>query len=120
MRFDLVRPCAECPFRNDRPGYLRKSRAAGLYRAIAVDDQTFTCHKTLDYDKCDDDGNPGRRDDKDDQHCAGALIMLEKIRATSGNQMLRIAQGLGIYDPAGLDLTAPVCSSREEFIGRNL
>lgn len=117
MRFDLRRPCAECPFRNDRPGYLRPSRAASLFDALTVEGVTFTCHKTLDYSNCDEEGNPGKREDKDDQHCAGALIMLEKAKLTSANQMLRIAQGLGIYDPKGLDLDSPICGSREEFLG---
>jgi hypothetical protein len=64
MRFDLVRPCADCPFRSDRHFELRRSPE--LAREIFEQDQTFACHHTTQ----------ARR--RRWQHCAGALILHEK------------------------------------------
>lgn len=40
MRFDLIRPCPNCPFRSDRKFWLR--RAAEIADAIFRQDETFT------------------------------------------------------------------------------
>ena len=64
MQFTLKAPCGNCPFRNDRPdnkGWLGKERAEEINETL--NDFTFTCHKTID---------------KQEQFCAGALIMLKK------------------------------------------
>ena len=42
-------------------------------------------------------------------HCAGALILLEKLNLPS--QMMRIAERLGMYDRRKLDMLAPVFDS---------
>jgi len=67
----------------------------------------FCCHKTT---VCDDEGKytPG----PDSQHCAGALIFLEKQDAP--HQMMRICERLGIYDRRKLDMDAPVFGSLAE------
>lgn len=61
----------------------------------------FPCHKTT---KFDDNGEwvPS----KNEIHCAGALILLEKVDCPS--QMMRIAERLGIYDRRNLKMDAPV------------
>lgn len=46
---------------------------------------------------------------KDSQHCAGALIFLEKIEEP--HQMMRICERLGMYDRTKLDMDAPVFES---------
>jgi hypothetical protein len=76
--FELVRPCAKCPFRRDVPGYLRPGRVAEI--ATGLERGTFDCHMAPK-------NNP--------QHCAGALILLEKKGQPS--QMMRIAERLGLY-----------------------
>jgi hypothetical protein len=67
IKFDLVRPCTHCPFRSDRPFGLRRGRSKEIASAIFVRDRTFICHETT--------GDPGYT-----QHCAGALILQEKLR----------------------------------------
>lgn len=102
--FKLSRPCSKCPFRTDVPGYLRRGRAAEI--AGALDRSTFSCHETVHA--------LGAPKSKPEQHCAGALIMME--REGVRGQMVRIAGRLGLYDPSKLDTGAPVHASREEFI----
>lgn len=99
MNFDLTKPCKECPFRNDRPGYLHPERVEEITDAL-FSDQTFQCHKTIDK------GKP--------QHCAGALIFLEANEAP--NQMMRIMERLGTYDRTKLDMSAPVFTDADSMI----
>lgn len=104
MNFDLKTPCNQCPFRRDcPPRWLGHKRAAQI--AGSLDEgKTFTCHKT--------GRAPGR---SDEQHCAGALIVLKKAQGGfSGNISLAIA--LGLFDYRALDLDAPVFNTFEEFI----
>lgn len=96
--FKLRRPCPKCPFRLDVEPYLRHGRAAGIARSLA-DGADFPCHETVDYD---DDGEPITGD----QFCAGALIAME--HSNTPNQIVRIAERLGEYDPSKLDMEAPV------------
>lgn len=119
MKFDLRRPCKECPFRNDRPGYLTRERARQIAHALDPGRPdlggSFTCHKTtVPADDEDEDGD--MMDGPNAQHCAGALIMLEKSGRTDHNQILRIMGRLGAYDPDKLDLDAPIHESAEAFI----
>jgi hypothetical protein len=65
---------------------------------------TFSCHKTT---KHDDDGEPVRT--RNEMHCAGALILIEKEGWST--QMMRIAERLGMYDASKLDMDAPVYDS---------
>lgn len=99
MKFDLKRPCKDCPFRKDVVGYLTRGRAREILYAIMRQDQTFTCHKTISGERLQDEqGTDVGYDPGDqDQHCAGALIM-EK-RAGWPNKMPRIAMCFGMFDP---------------------
>lgn len=108
MNFNLIRPCAECPFRTDVKGYLRGGRAREIANSL-LRDATFTCHKTNEYD---DDGEP--EETSKSEHCAGALILLEKMGMP--NQMMRIAGRLRFYDPEKLDMDAPVFDCDSEFV----
>jgi hypothetical protein len=100
MRFDLVRPCSDCPFRADRRFPLR--RASEIAEGIFKKDRTFCCHKTV------------RRWPVEEQHCAGALILHERLGKP--NWRIRFAHALGLYDPARLDMLAPVVRSIAEFL----
>ena len=123
MRFDLKKPCAECPFTRTAGGYLSKERAKEIARYILYGNVTFTCHKHLTGDyvegeedsyKEDEDQNADQdevcnsyRPDSNDQHCAGALAFYDKLSAQKqprhgsakeyvSNQMIQIAERLGL------------------------
>ncbi len=106
--YGLVRPCAHCPFRTDVPAYLTPERVEEIARSLVRSE--FPCHETTGEE--DEDGH--RRQGDNEQHCAGALILLEKIEEPS--QMMRIAGRLRMYDPKKLDMEAPVFDSFEEML----
>ncbi len=113
MNFDLRRPCKDCPFRTDIPGFLSKARAREITRAITDGQGTFSCHKLNDFTE-DDEGEPVVIEGDKAQHCAGALIFLERINRP--NQMMRIAERLRLYDRTKLDMDAPVFASATAMI----
>ena len=100
VKFDMRAPCKDCPFRSDRPGYLTAGRVQEIIYGMILRQATFSCHKTNEFD----DG--GTRETKDTQHCAGALIFLERLNRP--NQMMRWMERLGAYDRTKLDMDAPV------------
>ncbi|MDB4330109.1 DUF6283 family protein [bacterium] len=102
MNFNLKKPCDKCPFRKDVTPYITKGSAQEKLRGITQGDTTFTCHKTLD------------KNDKDQEHCGGALIFLEKIEMP--NQMMRICERIGMYDYKELDMSQPVFENESDFI----
>lgn len=105
MKYDLKKPCGNCPFRTDcLPGWLGEESAERIATAITDLQQTFSCHKT----------DRGANKEETTQHCGGALIMLEKMGQP--NQMMRIAERLGFYDRSKLDMNAPVFDDTQEFI----
>lgn len=97
MRFSLKEPCAECPFRKSQ-NFLNGQRAREIAEAVAVENKTFTCHKHLhgEHD-CDPEGDEAYHPSTTDQMCAGAMILVEKLGTP--NQMLQIAERLGLRDP---------------------
>lgn len=115
MKMDMITPCAQCPFRSDVIPYLRAARVEEIGEALLAQQLTFTCHKTLDdshFDQeVDEDSEPLYQPGPDDQHCAGALILLEKLNRP--NQWMRIAERIGIYDRTKLRMDAPVFESFE-------
>lgn len=112
MRFEMNRPCANCPFRTDVPPFLGVTRAQEIV-SYAMGDKTFACHKTVVYD--DEDGEPIRT--RDEQQCAGAMIIRAKNGKLGSHQMYRIAHRLGILTNAEtLDLTSPVYPTPEAMI----
>jgi hypothetical protein len=113
MRMDLKTPCAGCPFRNDRRPYLTVGRAEQIVESITDLQQSFQCHKTVEWQE-EPDGTETPLTKEGDQHCAGALIMLEKMERP--NQWMRIAERLGCYDRSRLKMDAPVYDSGEEMI----
>lgn len=109
MKFSLVRPCPHCPFRIDIDGYLRPGRAIEIAQSLASGSM-FPCHETTEWDEEDEEMFAS----KDSIQCAGALILMEKVETP--NQMARMAERFGFYDPAKLDMQAPVASSYFEFV----
>ena len=69
--FRLSKPCSNCPFAkgNGSKFRLHEERIGGILNADG-----FTCHKTVDYTSCDDDGT-GRTTEKS-QQCAGLIAVL--------------------------------------------
>lgn len=111
MKFDLKKPCDNCPFRSDRVFYLHEERVEEILHGMIEEQRTVTCHKTIDYSKEDESGEHIAQ--PDDQHCAGALILLEKINRP--NQMMRIAERCGFYDRTKLNMASPVYDTPEEM-----
>ncbi len=107
MKYDLVRPCAHCPFRNDIPPYLTADRVAEIWDSLERGE--FACHETT---KHDEEGEVIRSDDE--SHCAGALILMEKSDRSS--QMMRICERIGMYDHTKLDMTSPVFDAIDDMI----
>lgn len=109
MKFDMKTPCPHCPFRTDIRPYLTRDRAQEIADGLTRHQQTFSCHETTEHD---DDGEAIIRDDE--QHCAGAMIMLEAMNRP--NQMMRIAERFGSYDRRKLSKNPPVFQHVREFI----
>lgn len=108
--FDLIRPCANCPFRTDHPVYLKAGTARLMVRTVLTGG-VFPCHETMIYDaQWADDGEP--QFGVNTQFCAGALIF---ATLAGRGEALRFFKGFG-FDPARLDLQAPVCKSRRELM----
>jgi len=97
MQYTMTSPCNMCPF-------LEKfSESFTFKRLMEFSSGEFPCHKTA---ALDDDENAGFVAVGVSQHCAGALIFLEK--RDRPHQMMRICEQLGIYDRSKLDMTAGV------------
>ena len=109
VKFDLTTPCSECPFRADIRPFLSLARANEIVGQVVRGDKTFACHKTTGV-------ADGRRVlVKNHQSCAGAMILVR--REGWRNQMYQIAERLGLLDPRGLNMAAPVYSSAKNMIG---
>lgn len=102
MRYGLKRPCAECPFLKGSP--LNESLSKARLREFAEGE--FACHKTAELRESSQAGVSEYVGGEESQHCAGALIALE--RAGRPHQMMRIMERLGMYDRRGLDPDADV------------
>jgi hypothetical protein len=100
MKYDMTKPCAECPF-------LKKhTRAFTLKRLREFASGEFPCHKTAESQEDDDGRDSGYVATPNSHHCAGALIFLEKRQQS--HQMMRICERLGLYNHERLDMTAEV------------
>jgi hypothetical protein len=106
MNYDLTSPCSNCPFRSDKRFHLAPGRVREIGRSLVRGD--FPRHKTTVHDDSDDSELVAT---KDSQHCAGALILLEKLEQPS--QMMRVCERIGMYDARQLKMDAPVYESWE-------
>jgi hypothetical protein len=102
MRFDLKRPCSDCPFRRKGGIRLRAGRIRELADVMLEQGAggSFTCHVT----------NPLRRTER--QHCVGAILFAMKNRVET--QVMQLASRLGLYDP--LKGRKEVFTTTEEFL----
>ena len=100
----MTKPCKDCPFRlgSSTNTTLAEGRIEGIVDDLR-NEYTFTCHKTLDKPKMEQ------------EHCAGALIFLE--REDRPNQMMRIAERIGIYDRRNLDMNCSNLIRNEDYHG---
>lgn len=120
MNFNLSGPCANCPFRTDvatNYGWLGHARAAGI--AEDLNEWAFACHKTTVDDDFDEEyDEPQERSfNAKEQHCYGALVMLEQEGKLFDNRMIQIAYRMRIFkNPDNLKLDLPIVENRNEFI----
>lgn len=106
MKFDMTRPCADCPFLRDRrfplhPGRVRDIGGMMLEPRGGV----FPCHKTVDYDRLREAEEEDEEDgflspDPGQQHCAGALAFA--LKNNNMTQMMRIEARTG-WDPDAVE-----------------
>lgn len=115
MNFNLSGTCANCPFRTDvaaNYGWLGQEHATEI--AESLNEWGVTCHQTTDdYDeKSEHRPNSGK-----EQHCYGALVVLENEDKLFQNRMMQIAQRLGLFKSYGrLNLNLPILENRDQFI----
>ena len=100
--YGLVTPCANCPFRTDIKPFISSARA----QEILATEGEFPCHKTIVLGDVDDEGDTEIAEDENAQFCAGFLICREHDDAP--NQIMRIAERVGLYDRRKLRMDAPV------------
>lgn len=104
----VIQPCPDCPFRKDVFGFLGRFRAEQIAESIGFLGQSFTCHKSNDYNSETGEAVITERS----RHCAGAALLLEKEGKL--NQPMQVAIRLGCYNqPIGKEL---VFDSLVEFI----
>lgn len=117
MRFDLTRPCGDCPFRSDKPFFLSRDRmceilGGGAHRWPAA---SFPCHKTIIYgDDEEDTGNSKTVIPPTAQHCAGVMAILH--RENRPNDAMQLAERVGPWNPSKLDPDAPFYASTQAAI----
>ncbi len=110
--YRLTRPCKTCPFIRANLTPLRPGRVAEIERL--TERGAFTCHATTIPDPDPDPEDAGNRvDGLKARHCAGLMIVREKLARPS--QMMRIAERLGMYDPSKLDMKADVYDTFAEM-----
>jgi hypothetical protein len=98
--FDLKRPCKDCPFLKDGTMLhtLDPGRIEGIVESLH-EDFPFRCHKTIDYQKEDDEGSIPF--EEGNNLCAGSLIYLQKCGKT--NTPMQLGERLGWFDPTKLE-----------------
>lgn len=111
--YALRKPCAACPFRTDIDFPLRSGRAREFADQIRGGWE-FPCHKTTVEGEPDEEGGSTMESGPGTKACAGALIVQEKEGRI--NQMMRVAERLGMYDASRLDMDAPVFGSLSEWV----
>lgn len=98
MMFDLVRPCVNCPFRKGQGEFfaMHRDRLREILNGVA-----FQCHKTVDYNHENDEGETVPTSGDRPQQCAGLMAVLH--RSGRPNQIMQVAERLGELDPSKLD-----------------
>lgn len=117
MNFNITSPCGNCPFRREGGIRLHPQRAREIAKAaILATGKAFPCHKTVDYDTADENGDTVPSGDE--SYCAGAIAFALNTRME--NQLLRIARRLGMWKPRDIKNRAEVFRSVSEMISAQL
>jgi hypothetical protein len=117
MQFNMVRPCPHCPFRKDNVPFLHPERAKDIADGLKMG-TWFGCHETIEFvDENEDEGELKCVDTT--EHCAGAMILMEKINRPT--QAMQLSERLRYpperpYDRDRLDMESPVFKTLEEFV----
>ena len=127
MKYDLKKPCKNCPFRTDDTGikFQCTERAEEIEQTAYL--HGFPCHLSAEYQE-DGDGTSGYVGTNDSQHCAGALIMY--LKEQEGEPWPAIMYDQDVINAGGteklieklwkqVDLEAPVYDSSHIFIKDN-
>lgn len=133
MRFDLKKPCKNCPFlkasvQPANKGWLSKGRAQGIIDSLLYHGGTFPCHKTTRMDDEFDhdleyaseeaareaEKEAWRRNVAGSQYCAGALILM--LKCGNPSQMTQFAQRLNFFNEEELIDRDKVVENLEEFV----
>jgi len=118
MKFNLRKPCANCPFRTDlhtNYGWLSKARAEEISESMK--EKVFPCHNTTISSDYDDDGEEIYISNPKEQACFGAIVTLHQEGKLFDNQMIQIAIRLGLYKGyKNINTDLPIVSDRQEFI----
>lgn len=101
-------PCDTCPFRTDRDCHLNPTIASDIAKSLR-DGNSQPCWETVE--DWDENGVPVYSEQE--QHCAGALIVLE--RSYLRTQWMKWSEKLGRYSKARLDMEAPTYRTLYEF-----
>jgi hypothetical protein len=103
MKYEMTSPCATCPFRRNNVGFLTEKGAQRIADDL-LNNRPFSCHHM---DRTPDVVEP--------QHCAGALIVLEKMRRP--HLAMILGASLGLYDRTKLEIGHPyVFHNMKQFI----
>lgn len=113
MKYDLTKPCKDCPFLNEKLGMFFSSGERAQDIVDGVREGMFPCHKTTTWDE-DSEGETVQVRTPTTQACAGAMIALE--HGGEPNQMMRIAERVGFYDATKLDMDSPSCTDLDEWV----
>lgn len=122
MRYDLKKPCKNCPFRNDET----RIRFSCRERAEEIEEQAyrlgFPCHLSAEY--IDDDETPdgesgGYYAGDNSQACVGFIIMTLKEDDSSAWPAIYNDHELAEKLLGQVDMSTPVFGSAEEFFQAN-
>ncbi len=109
MKFNLKRPCKDCPFLKSN-GYLRRTRAIEIAEVLR-NDASFSCHKTVDYSV-----DSEHRSCEHDSFCAGALVVMDNEDNLFMNVLPRLGALLDDFRPEELRGHDDAFESLEAFI----
>ena len=119
MRFDLKKPCTNCPFRSDETRITFRSRE----RAEEIEEHAyrhgFPCHVSADVEENPLTGEEGLVFKEQTQHCAGYILM--RRHEDPGSPWPGIDNDEELLDTLaeGMDWTAPIFKNTEEFLDAN-
>lgn len=115
MKFDLKRPCKNCPFKTDKTAIRFSGRERAEEIAESAYRNGFPCHLSA-HDTSEDDEDGGYVFAENTQHCAGAMIMFLG-NGNGGNvpfQLLSNEEQSKIENQ--MDYKAPVYEDEDAFL----